>query len=274
VCARDRSRVRSAARGAHVIVASCQLDIAWEDKPANHARVEALVAADPLPRGSLLALPEMFATGFSMDVARIEEGTARASERFLAQLASRHGLHVLGGVVNRGADGRGRNEAVLFGPDGSALARYCKLHPFSYAGESRHYSAGEGAITVECAGAVVAPFICYDLRFPEAFRAAVGRGAQLFVVIANWPAARESHWLTLLRARAIENQAYVVGANRCGRDPNATYSGRSLIVDPRGETLADGGVHEGIVRAEIDLATLVDYRRTFPALADMRHDFV
>jgi len=257
-----------------MIVAGCQLDTVWEDKAASHARAEALLAGDPLPRGSLLALPEMFATGFSMDVARIEEGTARESERFLARLAAQHGLHVLGGVVNRGVDGRGRNEAVLFGPDGSERARYCKLHPFSYAGESRHYAAGEGTVAVECGGALVAPFICYDLRFPEAFRAAVGRGAQLFVVIANWPAARESHWLTLLRARAIENQAYVVGVNRCGQDPSGAYSGRSLVVDPRGEILADGGAHEGIVRAEIDLATLAEYRRTFPALADRRHDLV
>jgi omega-amidase len=258
--------------GPGVIVAGCQLDISWNDKPANHARVEALLDADPLPAGSLLLLPEMFSTGFSMDVAAINEGEERASERFLARLASELDLYVLGGVVNRSADGRGRNEAVLFAPDGGERARYCKLHPFSYAGETRYYVAGERVETFEWAGTTVAPFICYDLRFPEAFRAAVRRGAQVFVVIANWPAAREPHWLALLRARAIENQAYVIGVNRCGRDPNVAYSGRSLIVDPRGEILVDGGTQEGIVRAELDLSALAEYRRAFPVLADMRSD--
>ena len=255
-----------------MIVGACQFDIAWEDKGANHARVEALLDANPLPRGSLLALPEMFATGFSMDVAQIDEGAGRASERFLAGLARERELHVLAGVVNRGGDARGRNEAVFFGPDGSERARYCKLHPFSYSGEAQHYAAGKGIVTFEWAGATVAPLICYDLRFPEAFRAAVRRGAQMFIVIANWPAPRETHWLTLLRARAIENQAFVVGVNRCGHDPHLAYSGHSLIVDPRGEILADAGSGEGLARAEIDLSVLEAYRRSFPALADMRPD--
>jgi predicted amidohydrolase len=100
----------------------------------------------------------------------------------------------------------------------------------------------------------------------------VRKGARLFVVIANWPAERESHWVTLLRARAIENQAYVAGANRCGVDPRLRYSGRSLIVDPRGEVLADAGGQEGLVRAEVDFEAQSAYRLAFPALDDMRTD--
>jgi len=120
----------------------------------------------------------------------------------------------------------------------------------------------------------VAPFVCYDLRFPEVFRIAAARGAQLLAVIANWPSAREAHWLTLLRARAIENQAYVAGVNRCGEDPRLRYTGRSVIIDPRGEVLADAGSDEAVITADIDLADLEEYRRSFPALADMRRELL
>ena len=253
-----------------MIVACCQLDIAWEDKDANYAKVRALVQADPPPRGSLLLLPEMFATGFSMDVARIAEGATCATESFLAALARDFGLFVLGGLVTAQGDGRGRNQAVAFDPEGRQLARYCKLHPFSFGSEDRHYAPGEDVVTFEWSGVKVAPFVCYDLRFPEVFRTAVRRGTQLYAVIANWPSAREAHWSALLRARAIENQAYVAGVNRCGSDPRLAYSGRSLIFDPRGECLAEAGGGEGLVRAVVDLPALLDYRQTFPALADMR----
>jgi omega-amidase len=253
-----------------MIVACCQLDVAWEDKGANYAKVRALVKTNPPPPGSLLLLPEMFATGFSMDVARIAEDAGRATESFLASLARELGVCVVGGLVSIQDDGRGRNEAVVFDPEGRELARYCKLHPFSFGGEDRHYAAGAEVVTFDWAGVRVAPFICYDLRFPEVFRSAVRREAQLYAVIANWPSAREAHWSALLRARAIENQAYVAGVNRCGADPRLAYSGRSLIFDPRGECLAEADGREGLIHAPVDLPALLDYRKAFPALADMR----
>jgi len=119
----------------------------------------------------------------------------------------------------------------------------------------------------------VAPFICYDLRFPELFRASARRGAQLFAVIANWPLTRAQHWITLLQARAIENQAYVAGVNRCGRDPKLGYNGRSLIISPQGDILADAEDKECVISAELDLAGLLAWREKFPALQDMRPDF-
>ena len=106
------------------------------------------------------------------------------------------------------------------------------------------------------------------------FRSAVRRGAQLIVVIANWPQARTHHWRTLLQARAIENQAYLLGVNRCGSDPFLTYSGNSLIIDPRGDILQDGGEGEGVVTAEFDLEALLAYRREFPALQDIHPEYV
>jgi predicted amidohydrolase len=255
-------------------VAGVQLDIVWEDKVANHAKVRALVAAAKLPRGSLVVLPEMFATGFSMNVAGIAEDPGGMTEAFLAALAMEQGVQVCGGVVTRAPDGRGLNQSVTVGPDGAVVARYSKIHPFSYAGETNHYAPGTETLVARWGEASVAPFVCYDLRFPEIFRNAVKKGAQLLTVIANWPEPREAHWLALLKARAIENQAFVVGVNRCGKDPKLAYSGRGQIIDPRGNVLADGGNREGVFSAEVDLSALVAYRKDFPALQDMRGGWV
>jgi len=251
-------------------LAGVQLDLAWEDKAANHAKVRDLVAAAKLPKGSLLVLPEMFATGFSMNVAGIAEAPGGMTEAFLSALAMERGIHVCGGLVGRAADGRGLNQSVTVGPDGSVVARYAKIHPFSYAGETDYYAPGTETLTYAWSGATVSPFVCYDLRFPEIFRNAAKKGAQILTVIANWPEAREAHWLALLKARAIENQAFVIGVNRCGKDPKLAYSGRGQVLDPRGNVLADGGNREGVFGADLDLAALLAYRKEFPALQDMR----
>ena len=118
---------------------------------------------------------------------------------------------------------------------------------------------------------VISPFICYDLRFPEIFREAVAaHRPELFVVIANFPEKRIGHWVPLLQARAIENQAYVVGVNRVGKDPHYTYGGRSLIIDPHGEILADADAREGFISAQLDLAGLRKYREGLPFLDDLK----
>jgi len=247
-----------------------QLDIVWENKPANYDQVQRLLAAAKPEAGSLVLLPEMFATGFSMNVAAVREGGSQETETFLAQAARQFDIYLIGGVVNGAADGRGRNEAVVFSPEGKRLARYCKMQPFTLGGEARNYEAGEEIVTFNWQNCRVAPFICYDLRFPELFRAAVRQGVQLFAVIANWPIMRIQHWVTLLQARAIENQAYVAGANRCGADPKLTYNGRSLIVDPHGNILSDAAHAQGVISADVDLKALIAWRADFPALNDMR----
>jgi predicted amidohydrolase len=247
-----------------------QLDSAWEDPRANFDKVERMLAARPPAEDSLIVLPEMFSTGFSLDLSKTVQGAARETEGFLRTLAQRHRATVLGGVVGAGSAGRGRNEAVAFGPGGELLVRYVKQRPFSGAGEDAVHEAGNETVVFPLGPFTVAPLICYDLRFPELFRAGARRGADLFVVIAAWPVKRLDHWLTLLRARAIENQAFVIGVNRCGKEPRFVYPGRSVVVNPHGEIVADAGESEAVFVAEIDHPVVQAWRAEFPALRDAR----
>lgn len=247
-----------------------QHDIAWENRRANFAKVESLLAGAKPEAGSLVLLPEMFASGFSMNVTAIREGRERETERFLAATAKKFGIFLLGGIVTTKTNGKGSNQSVVFTPDGKELARYTKMQPFSLGGESAKYDAGRSPTLFDWQGVTVSPFVCYDLRFPEHFRTATKRGSQLITVIASWPVKRIQHWITLLQARAIENQAYVAGVNRCGKDPKLSYNGRSLIISPKGDILADAGNGESVISADVNLDELIAYRRDLPFLADMR----
>jgi predicted amidohydrolase len=245
-----------------------QLDIVWEDRAANVRKVEALLAEAAPAAGSLVVLPEMFSSGFSMNLGVTRQGKTREDENFLSGLARKHQLFVAGGVVSPGAGAKGRNEAVVFTPQGDLTARYAKIHPFSLGKETEAHEPGTEIVTFAWNGFTAAPFVCYDLRFPEIFRAAARRGADLFVVMALWPVKRQQHWLTLLQARAIENQAYVIGVNRVGREPDYLYAGRSVVVDPHGFIIADAGEREQVLAAAVDLEAVTSWRRDFPALRD------
>jgi predicted amidohydrolase len=249
-------------------VYAVQLDIVWEDKAANFRKVESLVAAAAPTAGSRGVLPEMFSCGFSMNLAITRQDANLEDETFLAGLARKHGVYIAAGVVSRGAGEMGKNEAVIFSPEGKLLARYAKIHPFCLGGEAQGHERGTEIVTCNWGGFVVAPFVCYDLRFPEIFRAAALKGADLFVVMALWPVKRQQHWLTLLQARAIENQAYVVGVNRVGREPELLYAGRSVVVDPHGVIIADAGEREHVLSAVIEPEVVTSWRRDFPALRD------
>lgn len=251
-------------------VVLCQTDIVWEDKSANHAHARKLLHETDIPEQSLILLPEMFSTGFSMNVEKVAEGDSRETEYFLAHLAKQYNSFVCGGVVNQNPEGWGTNECVLFGPTGEEVGRYRKIHPFSFGKEAESYVGGDAVKVFDIAGMRYCPVICYDLRFPEAFRAGVDQGAQVFSVIACWPAVRETHWLKLLQARAIENQAYVVGVNRVGSDPKLEYSGKSVVIDPLGNIMLNAGSRPRAVTASLNLDWLGKYREKFPALNDRR----
>lgn len=267
-----------------LIVAGVETDIAWEDPATNLDRADGAAAAAKAAGASLLVLPEMFATGFSMAAERIAPwgGEIRLG---LAEIARRNGLWVLGGYAEPGP-GRPRNAASLIDPRGDEALRYHKIHPFTFGGEDAHYDGGDALPTADVDGVRVTPLICYDLRFPEPFRAAADR-TDLFVVIASWPAARAAHWSALLAARAIENQAYVLGVNRVGEGGGLAYGGGSVLHDPWGAVVASagGGFGEGaaigdaanagiggLVVGAVDAAVVADARARFSALADRRPD--
>lgn len=247
------------------------MDIAWEDKPANFRKVTQLLeAADPDP-GGLVVLPEMFATGFSMNADVIAEPYGCQTEVFLTEMARRFQIPLVAGLAVRSRDGQVRNKALVFSPEGELINFYAKMRLFTPGGEAEHYTAGQRVSFFQLGNLTVCPFICYDLRFPELFRqATAARRPELFIVIASWPEKRATHWVRLLQARAIENQAYVVGVNRVGSDPYYTYGGRSLIIDPQGDILADAGKSETVISADLDLQSLRKYREGLPFLEDLK----
>ena len=249
-------------------IAACQWDIVWEDRESNYAIVDRLT--EDVADSDLIILPEMFATGFSMNVDAVAEDDSQPTETFLKTLAARKDATVIGGLVRNQSDGWGSNELVAVNSVGMELARYRKNRTFRYTGESDHYRNGTEVTVFENLGWSIAPFICYDLRFPELFRRVTAQGAELIVVIASWPTVRVDHWITLLRARAIENLAYVVGVNRTGSDPQYKYPGSSLIIDPWGEVIARGTDQEGVITAELEREKLLGWRAEFPALKDLQ----
>ncbi|MFC1661304.1 nitrilase-related carbon-nitrogen hydrolase [Gemmatimonadota bacterium] len=249
-----------------MIVAGVQMDIAWEDPRANFRRVEQLGAVARAEGARLLALPEMFATGFSMRAEMVSHFAEETCE-FMAGLARRLGVYVAGGFAEP-EEPKPANACALFDPEGRELLRYRKIHPFSLGTENEHYSAGEGVETAEVEGVHVTPLICYDLRFPEVFRPAAAQ-THLFLVLANWPEPRREAWAVLLRARAIENQAFVLGVNRTGVGGGETYRGDSVLVGPLGAVLAAPGP-AGLVVGEVDPASVREVRERLGFLRDRR----
>lgn len=247
------------------------MDIGWERKQPNYDKAEHLARAAAPEPGSILVLPEMFATGFSMNAELVAEPVGGPTALFLRGLAQSLGVYVAGGLVERVDGGKPGNKAAVFAPDGNCVASYSKMRPFSPGREQEHYQAGDAPVVFDAGPCRAAPFVCYDLRFPELFRqsAAMAR-PELFLVIANWPAKRIHHWLRLLQARAIENQAYVLGVNRIGHDPFYEYPGRSVLVNADGEIMADAQGAETAISGELDLAGLAKYRAGLPFLQDLQ----
>jgi predicted amidohydrolase len=262
-----------------------QMDIAWKDRKKNHDRALSFIKRAEEEGCDLIVFPEMFDTGFSMDIHALGDGSG--TDSLLSEAARRHGLYIIAGfaVRKRGShrgkqsfplctknnvEGKARNMAVVYDRGGKAIARYSKIHPFSYMGEDRFFIAGERPVLFEINGIPSSVFICYDLRFPEVFRK-VADSVHLIFVIANWPSSRVDHWKTLLRARAIENQCFVTGVNRIGRDGNAIdYPGCSSIYDPSGTELLSGNSREEFLVAEIDPSEVERVRREFPFLKDRK----
>jgi predicted amidohydrolase len=251
-----------------------QHDIVWNDRAANFARLAPMITAAAAGGARLVLLSETFSTGFAVDEADLSEPEGGPSSQFLAEQAAIHGVWVAGTCpeVPAGsdpADERPANSFVVAGPDG-AVHRYHKLHPFTYGGEDKHFRAGERLVSITVEGVRIALFVCYDLRFADEFWQ-VAPDTDLYLVPANWPAARRLHWQTLLQARAIENLAFVAGCNRVGRGGNGLdYAGDSRVVDPLGELLVTAAQGETILFADVEPDVVHAARQRFGFLADRR----
>lgn len=244
-----------------------QFEVQSGDVEANWQRARRgllLLAAE----GTRLAvLPEMWSTGFAYSQLR---GLARESPALLKRLgevAAQCEMAIIGSTPEL-AEGSLYNTASVLGPDGRILGSYRKAHLFSPHYEDRHFTSGKTSLVCETGAGRVGVMVCYDLRFPEMARCLALRGATILAVSAQWPSRRISHWQTLLRARAIENQLFVAGCNGCGRSGTLVCGGASAIVSPWGEVLAEAGDGEKQVSAVLDFTELERYRQMIPCFAD------
>lgn len=245
-------------------VALVQTALHWHDPAANRALFDRLVA-EVDPSADLIVLPEMLSTGFTMASAEVAETMDGETVAWLRDLARKRGAAVAGSLVINDA-GRCYNRLVWMPADGRETI-YDKRHLFRMAGEHEHYAPGESRVNVQLGDWRIRLSVCYDLRFPVWLRSRQDYDALLCV--ANWPAARQTAWNTLLRARAVENLCYAIAVNRIGRDGNGVgYSGGSAVYGPEGEALAEVFDREAVVELSLDLDELDTYRQRFPAWRD------
>lgn len=248
-----------------------QSELVWEDAPANLSRFDTEI--DALKTDTdLIILPEMFSTGFSMAAQDSAESMDGGTIRWMKKKAIEKKTVITGSVMVRDQD-RFYNRLVWARADGT-IATYDKKHLFRYAGEEKIYTAGEQCLTVELKGWRIRPFICYDLRFPIWTRN-LNHAYDLAIFVANWPAKRAPHWRALLKARAIENQAYVAAVNRVGKDGNGfDYRGHSAVVDPTGKVMFEKEEIADTTTLSLSYDVLKDYREQFPAWMDADDDMV
>ena len=252
--------------------AAIQHDIAWCDREANFDHLRVLIAEAELNGAEFVLLTETFSTGFAVDNSSFAEVTGGPSSEFLAAMAKEHHIWIGGTCPELSAtpaDGRPANTFVVVSPDGVEY-RYEKIHPFTFGGEDQHVRPGSEFVTIDVGDLRVSLFVCYDLRFADEFWQRA-KDTDVFLVPANWPEARSMHWLSLLQARAIENQTYVIGCNRVGQGGSLVYRGDSRIFDPYGDTLAQGAPHEEcILYADVTRERVTEVREKFRFLQDRR----
>ncbi|PLS02807.1 carbon-nitrogen hydrolase [Neobacillus cucumis] len=254
------------------IKVSClQMDIAFGDPVRNYQSAEKLIEKAMEKHPDILVLPELWTTGY--DLTRLDEIAdqhAMQTITFLQAAAKKHKVHFVGGsVANRGEKGVS-NTLLIITKEGEVIHQYDKLHLFKLMDEHLFLEAGSKKGLFQVEDHLFAGVICYDIRFPEWIRAHTSEGAVALFVVAEWPAARLQHWRTLLIARAIENQCYVIACNRSGSDPNNQFAGHSLIIDPWGEIIAEAGEQEDILSAEINLELVKEIRKQIPIFEDRK----
>jgi omega-amidase len=248
-------------------IALVQYSPAWEDKEMNKKKILSLL--QDIQGVELFIFPEMTLTGFTMKSKEMSETIQGESFRFFSSIAKEKAANIFAGIIER-KNNLTYNTLIHIKSDGNLVKLYRKIHPFSYSGENDNYNAGSKPAYTKIKSWKIGLTICYDLRFPELYRKYGRKRAHLIVNIANWPDTRIEHWRTLLKARAIENQCYVAGVNRVGKDPKLNYVGFSSVFDPMGKEIVAVENEEKVIVAELDKHYVSEVREKFPFLDDIK----
>jgi len=244
-----------------------QYNPAWENPAESINKLNELLKE--IPESDVIIFPELTLTGFTMSSEKFAEEEDGISTSFFIALAARLKKHIFAGIIEKDGE-HYYNNLVHFDKNGLITARYRKIHPFSYADEDKFYSPGKELVITKIEKVRIGLTICYDLRFPELYRKYTKEGIDILLNIANWPVKRVAHWKALLKARAIENQCYMIGVNRVGTDPFNEYSGCSGVYDPLGEELISVDSDEKVITIEIDTEYVGEIRTKLPFLNDMK----
>ena len=246
-----------------------QLDILWENKSQNMKKCEEFFNEASALDCDLLVFPELTLIGFTMDTALAESFSDSESIACFAKYCHQYSIDCVFGLSEK-ADGKFYNTLVHINKCGELTSKYRKMHPFSFGEEV--YEAGDTCCSFTLMGENIGLSICYDLRFPELFQQ-LSKDCKCIIVSANWPAKRSEHWRSLLQARAIENQCYMIGCNCVGTQKSISYSGNSIVVSPDGDIIASAeSSREQFICSTIDLSEAEDLRKSFPVKYDRRTD--
>lgn len=248
--------------------AAVQFDIRLGDIDANLPYVLAEIKRLSKEGVKLIVLPEMWSTGYAWrKLAKLSERTPEILQEL--KMASKKGLVIIGSMPER--DGDIYNTTYVI-DSGRLIGKYRKIHLFAPMKEDYFLKAGNEPLLCNTSVGKIGILICYDVRFPELARKLTLEGAEILAVPAEWPHPRLDHWRTILKARAIENQLFVIAANRCGNQGMVRFCGNSMIVNPWGEVISEAGEEEKTITSEIDLNLVTKYRQDMPALKDRKEE--
>jgi len=254
-------------------IALVQMNIEAGNTEANYANMKARLeeAVSIAPKPDIIVLPEMWNTGYALtEIRELADPNASRTKAFFSEFCRTHEIVVIAGSIAELRGDSVTNTLYIFDRTGAEIAEYSKIHLFQLMNEHLHLAAGDTPGAFELEGVSAAAMICYDIRFPELARKLALSGAKILFVPAEWPHPRLHHWRTLLQARAIENQMFVVSCNTVGESGGSNFFGHSMVIDPWGEVVAEAAEKETILVAEIDLDLVDEVRGRIPVFADRR----
>lgn len=254
-----------------LFISLVQLDISTGDPRLNREKVKKMIEKAALSTPDMIVLPEMWNTGYSLkNLGEICDRDGHPSIDMVEDLARTHTTNIVAGSVSDMRKGKVYNTCYVVDRKGSRVGEYSKIHLFRLMGEDKHFTGGSTPGLFELEGVTCGVAICYDLRFPELIRGLALRGAKVVFIPAQWPHPRKEHWITLIRARAIENQVYIVGVNRVGKSGSSHFFGSSMVVNPWGEVVVQAGDKEGVINAKVDVKMVDEVRERIPVFRDRK----